>query len=90
MFDLFLLIVVVGALVLAGIGVHKAFGLIAAHIRGHPAAGKALYDHLFLPLFGDKASSKREPPDESVVVPEPPPADPPPEGVSIRQVRTKR
>jgi hypothetical protein len=57
MFDLFLLIVVVGALVLAGIGVQKAFGLIAAHVRGHPEAGKALYDHLFLPLFSGKKSS---------------------------------
>ena len=55
MFDLVLMLLVV-LLVMAGavIGICKAISQIAAHVQGHPEAGKALFEHLFVPLFGAK------------------------------------
>jgi len=45
---------------MAGIGICKAISQIAAHVQGHPEAGKALFEHLFVPLFG----TKKEPTDK--------------------------
>ena len=61
MFDLVLMLLVV-LLVMAGagIGICKAISQIAAHVQGHPEAGKALFEHLFVPLFG----TKKEPTDK--------------------------
>lgn len=42
-----------GALLLLGVGIYKAIAQVAEHVRRHPEAGKALFDHLFMPLFGD-------------------------------------
>lgn len=41
-----------GALLMLGIGIYKAFALVAAHVRQHPEAGKAIFDHVFMPVFG--------------------------------------
>lgn len=40
-----------GALLLLGIGIYKAITQVAEHVRRTPEAGKALFDHLFMPLF---------------------------------------
>lgn len=55
MFDLVLMLLA-GFVVMAGaaIGICKAISQIAAHVQGHPEAGKALFEHLFVPLFGTK------------------------------------
>jgi len=60
MFDVLLILLLVGFLVMAGIGICKAISQIAAHVQGHPEAGKALFEHLFVPLFG----AKKEPTDK--------------------------
>lgn len=44
----------IAALVMAGIGIWKAFSQIAAHVQEQPEAGKAIFEHVFLPLFGRK------------------------------------
>ena len=51
-----------GALVMLGIGIYKAFALIAAHVRQHPEAGKAIFDHVFMPLFEDSKAPKASEP----------------------------
>lgn len=43
-----------GALLLLGIGIYKAIVQVAEHVRRNPEAGKALFDHLFMPLFADR------------------------------------
>ncbi len=62
MYDLVLMLLLVGFLVMAGagIGICKVISQIAAHVQGHPEAGKALFEHLFVPLFG----TKKEPTDK--------------------------
>ena len=60
MFDVLLMLLLVGALVMAGIGICQAISQIAVHVQGHPEAGKALFEHLFVPLFG----AKKEPTDK--------------------------
>lgn len=61
MFDLVLMLLA-GFVVMAGagIGICKAISQIAAHVQDHPEAGKALFEHLFVPLFG----AKKEPTDK--------------------------
>ena len=49
-------VMVFGALLLLGIGIYKATVQVADHVRRNPEAGKALFDHLFMPLFGDSKS----------------------------------
>ena len=51
-----------GALLLVGIGIYKSIAQVAEHVRQHPEAGKALFDHLFMPLFSKGKEAK---PDES-------------------------
>ncbi len=60
MFDVLLILLLVGFLVMAGIGICQAISKVAAHVQGHPEAGKALFEHLFVPLFG----TKKEPTDK--------------------------
>lgn len=36
-----------------GMAIYKAIAQVAEHVRRTPEAGKALYDHLFMPLFSD-------------------------------------
>ena len=43
-----------GALLLLGIGIYKAIAQVAEHVRRNPEAGKALFDHLFMPLFAER------------------------------------
>jgi hypothetical protein len=51
-----------GALLLLGIGIYKAFAQVAAHVRRNPEAGKAIFDHVFMPLFEEgKAPKSSEP-----------------------------
>lgn len=51
-----------GALLMLGIGIYKAFAQVAAHVRRNPEAGKAIFDHIFMPLFEEgKASKASEP-----------------------------
>jgi len=57
MLTLLISLLFVGALVFAGIGICKAFSLIVAHVKEHPEAGKAILEHVFLPLFGNKKES---------------------------------
>lgn len=61
MFDLVLMLLA-GFVVMAGagIGICQAISKVAAHVQGHPEAGKALFEHLFVPLFG----AKKEPTDK--------------------------
>jgi len=54
MLTLLISLLFVGALVMAGIGIWKAFSQIAAHVQEQPEAGKAIFEHVFLPLFGRK------------------------------------
>jgi F0F1-type ATP synthase membrane subunit c/vacuolar-type H+-ATPase subunit K len=50
------------ALLVLGIGIYKAFSQVAAHVRRNPEAGKALFDHVFMPLFEErKAPNASEP-----------------------------
>jgi hypothetical protein len=51
MLTLLISLLFVGTLVAAGFGICKACSLIATHVQEHPTAGKALYEHVFLPLF---------------------------------------
>lgn len=46
------------ALFCLGMAIYKAVTQVADHVRRNPEAGKALFDHLFMPLFGDKKESK--------------------------------
>ena len=57
MLTLLVSLLFVGTLVLAGFGIGKAFTQIAAHVQEHPDAGKAIYEHILLPLFGKKKES---------------------------------
>lgn len=41
------------ALFFLGMAIYKAIVQVADHVRRNPDAGKALYDHLFMPLFSD-------------------------------------
>jgi hypothetical protein len=50
------------ALLGLGVGLYKAFAQVAAHVRRNPEAGKAIFDHLFMPLFEEgKAPKANEP-----------------------------
>lgn len=42
------------AMFFVGMAIYKAIAQVADHVRRHPEAGKALYDHLFMPLFADR------------------------------------
>ena len=51
-----------GALLVLGISIYKAFAQVASHVRRNPEAGKAIFDHVFMPLFEErKASNANEP-----------------------------
>jgi hypothetical protein len=65
MVDVLLMILIVGGLALFIYGICKAVTQVAAHVQGHPEAGKALFEHLFVPLFG----GKKEPPGKDQVNP---------------------
>ncbi len=51
MLDFITTVLFFGALLLLGIGIYKAIAQVAEHVRRNPEAGKALFDHLFMPLF---------------------------------------
>ncbi len=50
----------VGALVMAGIGICKAFSLISQHVQEHLEAGKAIFEHVFMPLFGSRKARPQQ------------------------------
>lgn len=49
-----------GALLMLGIGIYKAIAQVADHVRRNPEAGKALFDHLFMPLFSKGKEAKTD------------------------------
>lgn len=57
MLDFITTVLLFGVPLLLGIGIYKAIAQVAEHVRQHPEAGKALYEHLFLPLFSNKPTS---------------------------------
>jgi len=57
MLDLLLMFSLIAILFFVGVGICKAFSKIASHVQEHPEAGKAIYEHVFLPLFGNKKES---------------------------------
>ncbi len=63
MFSFLMATLFVGALVMAGIGICKAFSLISVHVQDHPEAGKAIFEHVFMPLFGSKKGPQAEKPE---------------------------
>jgi hypothetical protein len=62
MFSFLISTLFVAALLFLGIAIYKAFAQVAAHVRRHPEAGKAIFDHVFMPLFEErKAPNASEP-----------------------------
>ncbi len=52
MFDVILTLLLLASVVaLVALGIRKAFSQIAAHVQENPEAGKAIYEHVFMPLF---------------------------------------
>ncbi len=68
MLDLLFMLLIVGGLVVVGWGICMALGQIATHMRGNPEAVKAIIEHVFMPLFGDKKVPDRKSPPGTALV----------------------
>ena len=76
MLDLLFVLLVFGGLMAFVWGVCMALGQVATHMRGNPEAVKAIIEHVFMPLFGDKKEPDRKSPPGTALVKSDPSEEP--------------